>query len=281
MFSLSRRSALLAVLLPAIVFAGGIAKVPQGTETPEALKAVGIDQRLDSQIPLDAAFRNQRGETVTIGSLLRRRPAILTLVYYECPMLCTMILNGTLRTIRALEMTAGRDYDIITLSFDPSETPEIARRKREEYLERYHRPEAEQGWHFLVGEEANIRKVAEAAGFRYQRDPGTNQWAHASAIMVLTPEGRLSRYFYGVEYSARDLRLGLVEAAAGKIGTAVDQILLYCFHYDPATGKYSLAVLNTLRGAAALTVLALAGFWFKQYRNNRKRHHHVELPTIS
>lgn len=281
MRSLWRRFATASALAVLPVFAGGIAKVPQGTETPEALKEVGIDQRLDNQIPLDATFRNERGEPVRIGDLLRRRPAVLTLVYYECPMLCTMILNGTLRTIRALEMSAGRDYDIVTISFDPSETPEIARRKKEEYLERYHRPGAEQGWHFLVGDEANIRKVTEAAGYRYQRDPKSNQWAHASAIMVLTPEGRLSRYFYGVEYSARDLRLGLVEAAAGKIGSAVDQILLYCFHYDPTTGKYSLAVINTLRGGAVLTVLALAGFWLMQYRNNRKRHHHVELPTIS
>ncbi len=270
-----------ALALPAWADVG---KVPVGTEIPAQLKEVGIDQKLSSQIPMDAEFADEKGERVRIGQILSRRPTILALVYYECPMLCNMVLNGTLRSLRALKLNAGKDFDVIALSFDPSETPQLADKKKFEYTERYNRPGSENGWHFLTGDAANIRKVTDAAGFRYKKDDNNNgQWAHASAIMVITPDGRLARYFYGVEYSARDLRLAIVEAAQGKVGTMVDQILLYCFHYDVTAGKYSLAVLNIMRAGGVLTVLALLGFWLAAYRENRKggKQNHVEFSSVS
>jgi protein SCO1/2 len=275
------RRLLLAICCMALTGSAQVARVPTGaTEPPPQLENVGIDQKLDSQIPLDAVVRDEQGHEVTLGQLLGKRPAILALVYYECPMLCNMVLNGALRAAKALTLNAGSDYDVIALSFDPAETPDLARRKKEEYIERYNRPGAEQGWRFLTANEVNIQKVTAAAGFRYARDPANNQWAHASAILVLTPGGRVARYFFGVEYSARDLRFGLVEAAEGRVGTAVDQILLYCFHYDPATGKYSLAVMNTLRAGGVLTVSAILIFWLAQYRRGRKKQQH-EIPVIS
>ncbi len=270
-----------ALALPAWADVG---KVPAGTEIPAQLKEVGIDQKLSSQIPMDAEFNNEKGERVRIGQILSQRPTILALVYYECPMLCNMVLNGTLRSLRALKLNAGKDFDVIALSFDPSETPQLAEKKKFEYTERYHRPGGEAGWHFLTGDAANIHKVTDAAGFRYKKDEtNKGQWAHASAIMVITPDGRLARYFYGVEYSARDLRLAIVDAAQGKVGTMVDQILLYCFHYDVTAGKYSLAVLNIMRAGGVLTVLALLGFWLAMYRANRKggKQVHVEFSSVS
>ncbi len=260
-----------------------VGKVPLGTEIPEQLKEVGIDQRLGSQIPLDAEFDGENGQKVRIGQLMGKRPTILALVYYECPMLCTMVLNGALRSLRVLKLNAGTDFDIVAISFDPEETPALAAKKKAEYVDRYKRPGGAAGWHFLTGDKVNIQKVADAAGFRFKRDTVKNQWAHASAIMVVTPDGRLARYFYGVEYSARDLRLALVEAAQGKIGSVVDQILLYCFHYDPATGKYSLMVLNLMRAGGVLTVLSLLLFWLVTYRENSKRgkQGHVEFSSVS
>ena len=260
-----------------------VGKVPAGTEIPAQLKEVGIDQKLGAQIPLDAEFDTEAGQKIRLGQLMGKRPAILALVYYECPMLCTMVLNGTLRSLRTLKLNAGADYDVIAVSFEPQDTPQLAAKKKAEYVDRYKRPGGEAGWHFLTGDIANIKKVTEAAGFRYKKDPANGQWAHASAIMVLTPDGRLAQYFYGVEYSARDLRLALVEAAHGKVGSMVDQILLYCFHYDPTTGKYSLAVLNIMRAGGVLTVLSLLLFWLSMYRENSKRgkQGHVEFSSVS
>ena len=260
-----------------------VGKVPVGTEIPEQLREVGIDQKLGSQIPLDAEFDGENGQKVRIGQLMGKRPTILALVYYECPMLCTMVLNGTLRSLRALKLNAGTDFDVVAISFDPEETPTLASKKKAEYVDRYKRPGGAAGWHFLTGDKVNIQKVADAAGFRFKRDTVKGQWAHASAIMVVTPDGRLARYFYGVEYSARDLRLALVEAAQGKVGSVVDQILLYCFHYDPATGKYSLMVLNIMRAGGVLTILSLLLFWLVAYRENSKRgkQGHVEFSSIS
>ncbi|MEZ5351354.1 MAG: SCO family protein [Bryobacteraceae bacterium] len=270
-----------AMVLIALSARADVARVPAGTEPPGQLKDVGIDQKLNSQLPMDAQFLDEEGNAIRLGQLFGKRPVVLALVYYECPMLCTMVLNGTLRAARALKLNAGADYDVVAISFDPEETPNLALRKKEEYLERYNRPGAEQGWHFLTGDAVNIKRVTEAAGFRFRRDETTRQWAHASTIMVATPEGRLAQYFFGVEYSARDLRLGLVEAAQGRIGNAVDQVLLYCFHYDPATGKYSLVIMNILRAGGAATVLGLLVFWFAQYRRGRRKQNHVELPVIS
>ncbi|MEZ5398564.1 MAG: SCO family protein [Bryobacteraceae bacterium] len=275
------RSTIAVILAASAAYAEGLARVPAGTEPPPQLKDVGVDQKLNAQLPLEAEFLDEEGKSIRLGQLFGRRPVVLALVYYECPMLCTMVLNGTLRAARALQLNAGTDYDVVAISFDAEETPALALRKKEEYIERYNRPGAERGWHFLTGSPASIKAVTEAAGYRFSRDPSNGQWAHASAIMVATPEGRLARYFYGVEYSARDLRFSLVEASQGKIGTPVDQVLLYCFHYDPATGKYSLVIMNILRAAGALTVAALLLFWFVQSRRGRSKQNHVELPIIS
>jgi protein SCO1/2 len=259
-----------------------IGKVPLGTQLPPQLKDVGITQLLNNQLPLDAVFTNHEGRQVRFGGLLGKRPAILVFVYYECPMLCHMTLNGLLRTLRPMTFNAGEDYDVIAVSFDPSETPQMAEKKRFEYLEKYNRPSAANGWHFLVGDDANIRRLTRAAGFTYSKDSNTGQWAHASGIMALTPDGRLARYFYGVEFSARDMRFGLVEASQGRIGTPVDQVLLYCFHYDAATGKYGFFIMNLLRALAILTVLAICGFWYGEYRRGRGKYNHVDkLPAIS
>jgi protein SCO1/2 len=222
------------------------------------LNDIGIDQRLNGLVPLDLKFRDETGRTVSLGDYFGTKPVILVFVYYECPMLCTLTLNGLVRDLRAIPFDVGKEFNVVTVSFDPRETPELAAKKKQTYLDEYRRPGAAAGWHFLTGEQAAIEGLTNAAGFRYKYDPESQQWAHATAIMVLTPKGRLSRYFYGIEYSARDLRLGLVEAAGNRIGTPVDQVLLYCYHYDPMTGRYGLIIMSMLRLGGALTVLALA-----------------------
>lgn len=238
---------------------------------PEALEDVGIDQRLDEQVPLGLEFRDEDGRTVPLRQYFGRKPVVLSLVYYECPMLCTMALNGLLRSLRAVNLNVGEDFDVVTVSFDPNETPELAAAKKNGYVERYARSGGENGWHFLTGEEASIRQLTESVGFRYKYDPNTNQFAHASGIMILTPQGRIARYLYGIEYSARDLRLALVEASAGKIGSPVDQVLLYCFHYDPATGKYSLLIMNVVRTLGIATIVVLGGFMIVMFRRDRRK----------
>jgi protein SCO1/2 len=220
---------------------------------PPGLRDVGLDQKLNAQVPLDLQFRDETGRELPLSSYFGTRPVILALVYYQCPMLCTQILNGLVISLRGMSLESGRDFEVVSVSIDPTETPELAARKKAEYVRRY--AKSPLGWHFLTGAEPQIKELAHAAGFRYAYDPKTKQFAHASAIMVLTPTGKLSRYFYGIEYPPRDLRLGLVEASANKIGTPVDQLLLYCYHYDPGTGKYSAIVMNIVRLAGALTLL--------------------------
>ena len=262
--------------------ARAVNEVPQGTELPGQLKNVGIEQRLNAQLPLDAVFKDETGEAHPFGQFLTGRPVVLALVYYECPMLCTMTLNGLVRTLRPMTLGAGEHFDVIAVSFDPQDTPQGAWKKRTEYVERYGRPDSERGWRFLTGDQASIKRLTEAVGFRYSRDPQSGQWAHASGLMILTPDGKVSKYFYGVEYSARDMRFALVEASQGKIGNAADQVLLYCFHYDPATGKYGLLITNILRMGAALTVLGILAFWFMNRRGRRGKYHDVErLPITS
>jgi len=239
--------------------------------SPEFLDQIGIDQRLDEQVPLDLTFRNEQGKEIRLGDYFSEKPVILVLVYYECPMLCTEVLNGVLRSLRALSFTAGQEFDVVTVSFDPEETPTLALTKKRLYLERYNRAGAADGWHFLTGSEESIRRLTEAVGFRYVYVPARDQFAHASGIMVLTPQGKLSRYFYGVEFPTRDLRLGLVEAAANRIGSAVDQVLLLCFHYDPTTGKYGFVIMNAIRFAALLTVLGLGMFMVPGFLRDRKK----------
>ena len=224
---------------------------------PELLKQVGIDQKLNQTIPLNLAFRDENGNTVELGQYFGRKPVILTLVYYNCPMLCTQVLNGVESGLKELPTDIGKQFDVVTISIDPTESHVLAKVKKEMYVGMYGRPGAAEGWHFLTGDEAQIKQLADAVGFRYAYDPDTKQFAHASAIMLLTPEGKISRYFYGIQYPSRDLRLGLVEASEGKIGTPVDQVLLFCYHYDPATGKYGLLISRVIQAGGALTVLIL------------------------
>jgi len=230
------------------------------TGLPVALRDVGIDQKLDQQLPLDLVFHDESGQDVKLGQYFGQRPVVLAFVYYDCPMLCTQVLNGMVTSFRVLPFQVGKEFDVVTVSFDPRETSSLATSKKHvyiNYLPEKMRPAAMNGWHFLTGDQANIAKLTEAAGFRYHYDEATKQFAHASGIMVITPQGKLSRYFYGVEYAPRDLRLGLIESSANKIGSPVDQLLLYCYHYDPATGKYGAAVMKIMRIAGVLTVLSI------------------------
>ncbi len=240
---------------------------------PGALQGVGIDQRLDQQMPLGLTFRDEFGRDVQLSSFFHGKPVILALVYYRCPMLCTQILNGLESSLKAVSFMPGRDFEVVAVSFDPKDTPELAASKKQLYLRRYGRPGSANGWHFLTGDETNIHALTEAVGYHVKYDPSTDQLAHASGIMIATPEGRLSRYFYGVEYAPRDLRLGLVEASASKIGSPVDQILLFCYHYDPATGKYGTLAVGMVRYAGGAFVLICGGFLvFVFVRESRAKH---------
>ncbi len=246
---------------------GGIVRAD---EKPEILKQIGIDQRLNEMLPLDVPLRDEAGRAVRLGDYFGRRPVILALVYYNCPMLCTQVLNGLVGALNVMSLDAGRDFDVVAVSFDARETPAMAAAKKDAYLSRYKRPNAAGGWHFLTGDAASIERLTTAAGFRFRYDEKRDQFAHASAVMVATPDGRLARYFYGIEYPPRDLRLGLVEASAGRIGTPVDQVLLYCFHYDPASGKYGPVIVNIIRlaGVATLVFLGLS-LWMMSRRRAR------------
>jgi protein SCO1/2 len=224
---------------------------------PELLKQVGIDQKLNQPIPLNLAFRDERGRTVQLGEYFGHKPVILTLVYYNCPMLCTQVLNGVESGLKELPMDIGNQFNVVTVSIDPTDTHVLASVKQEMYTGMYGRSGATQGWHFLTGDEPQIKQLAAAAGFRYAYDPDTKQFAHASAIMILTPEGKISRYLYGIQFPSRDLRLGLVEASEEKIGSPVDQVLLFCYHYDPHTGKYGLLISHIIQAGGALTVLII------------------------
>lgn len=244
---------------------------------PAMVKGVGIDQNLNGQIPLELTFTDDTGQMVRLGQYFRQKPVVLALVYYECPMLCDMVLNGLTHSMEQVTLNLSGDFDVVTVSFNPKETWQLAAAKKANYVEKYQRKGAQQGWHFLTGQEENIKKLADAAGFHYKYDPITKQFAHASGIMVLTPEGKISRYFYGIEYKPRDLRLGLVEASQNKIGTFADQVLLFCFHYDPMTGKYGPVIANVTRGLASATVLGLGTFIFVLLR--RERHGDSRRPV--
>ncbi|HJP93453.1 MAG TPA: SCO family protein [Pyrinomonadaceae bacterium] len=230
------------------------------TGLPTALRDVRIEQKLDQQLPLDLTFRDETGQQVKLGQYFGQKPVVLALVYYSCPMLCTQILNGMVTSFRVLPFQIGKEFEVVTVSFDPRETNTLAAKKKQvyvDYLPEKMRAEARDGWHFLTGDEANIAQLAAAVGFHYRYDEATKQFAHASGIMLTTPQGKLSRYFYGIEYPARDLRLGLIESSENKIGSPVDQLLLYCYHYDPATGKYGAAIMKVMRVAGVVTVLGL------------------------
>ncbi|HEY2989491.1 MAG TPA: SCO family protein [Candidatus Binatia bacterium] len=236
---------------------------------PAALRDVALEQKLGAQLPLDLEFRDESGNKVRLDDYFGARPVILAFVYYRCQDLCPLTLDGLLRTLRALSFSAGDQFSVLTVSFDPRDTPSLAAAKKGDFIKRYARPGADGGWHFLTGDQAAIQRLTETVGFRYNEEG--DRYGHATGIMLLTPEGRIARYFYGIEFSPRDVRLGLIEASAGRIGSAVDQLLLFCYHYDPATGKYGLLITNVIRLAAAATVLALGGFIFLMLRGEARR----------
>jgi protein SCO1/2 len=258
------------VLVFAAVTAPRADEAAASSGRPAALETVGIEQNLGGQIPLDLAFRDEAGRTVRLGDLFGAKPVILNLVYYRCPMLCTEVLNGLVSSLETLRFDAGREFRVVTVSIDPRETPELAAEKKAVYLKRYGRDGASEGWRFLTGDEASIERLAEAIGFGYSYDAGTGQYAHAAGIFVATPDGRLARYFYGIDYAPRDLRLALVEASEGKVGTIADTIVLFCYQYDPATGRYGATILSVLRVAAVATVVALGSFFLVMWRRERR-----------
>ena len=233
------------------------------------VQGVGIDQNLNAQIPLELNFKDETGQIVRLGQYFRGKPVVLALVYYECPGLCDLVLNGLSHAMEQISLNVGTDYDVVTVSFNPKETWQLAGAKKANYIEKYQRTGAKQGWHFLTGREDAIKKLTNTVGFRYNWDPISKQFAHASGIMVLTPEGKIARYFYGITYKPRDFRLGLVEASANKIGTPADQVLLFCYHYDPTTGKYGMAITQITRALGTATVLCLGAFVFIMIRRER------------
>lgn len=236
----------------------------------QVIRQVRFDQKLQARVPLHLVFRDEAGRAVRLGDYFGRKPVVLSLVYYDCPMLCTLILNGLVKSLRTVNLDVGTDFEVVTLSFDPREGPALAAEKKAGYVRQYTRAGGEAGWHFLTGDEPAIRQLTEAVGFQYTFDTQTGQFAHASGIVVLTPEGKISKYLYGIEYAPRDLRLSLVEASAGRIGTLSDKVLLYCFHYDPTTGKYGLAIMRITRVAGLLTVALIVGFVAVMLRRERR-----------
>jgi protein SCO1 len=245
------------------------AGMPSGI-LPGELKKVSFDQNLGVQVPLDLPFRDETGRGVVLSQYFTGRPVILALVYYECPMLCVQALNGLVRSLKVLSLEPGRDYAIVTVSFNPAETPAQAAAKKDEYIARLNRPGGADAWHFLTGNDASIRMLTEAVGFHYVYDSVTKQFAHPTGMIVLTPEGKTSKYVFGIDYGPRDLRLALVEASDHKVGTPVDRLLLYCYHYDPATGKYGLVLLNVLRLGGVLTVAMIGGFILLMRRREKR-----------
>jgi protein SCO1/2 len=259
-----------AMLLSLIGIAAVSASAQQASR-PSILNQVGITQNLNAQIPPDLVFRDETGKSVRIGDFFGQRPIVLSLVYFDCPALCTEVLNGELRTMKAISLDLGKDFDAVTVSFEPKDTPALAKAKRDVYLGQYGRPGAADHWHFLTGDRQSIDSLTKAVGYHYAYDSSIHQYAHAAAILVLTPDGRIDRYFYGVIYPALDVRLGLVEASEGKLGTLTDHGLLYCYQYDPMSGKYGVVIMNVLRAAGGLTVLILGIFMTMMFLRERRR----------
>jgi len=254
--------------------AAGYKREPGMTSStvPAPLREIGFDQNIDQLVPLDVTFQDEAGRRVRLGDYFGRRPVVMVFAYYDCPMLCTQVINGLSSALNVLSLEPHQDFEIVTVSFNPKDTPAAAAKKKAMYLERYTRasaPQLDAGWHFLTGDQPSIERLTKAAGFRYVWDEKTKQFAHPTGIIVLTPDGRLARYLFGIEYGPRDLRYAIVEASAGKVGTPVDALLLYCYHYDPMTGRYGLVVMRALRLAGAATVLALAAFIVVMVRRER------------
>ncbi|HEX4807285.1 MAG TPA: SCO family protein [Bryobacteraceae bacterium] len=258
----------------ALVLASGL-QAASSPYVPPNLNGIGIEQRLNAQIPLDTVFRDESGASVPLRTFFGNKPVVLAPVYYRCPMLCSQILSGVVAGLRPLSLKPGRDFEVVAISFDPADTPAEAALKRNHYSHSYSSRAGTKGWHFLVGNQAAITAVMQSIGFHYRWDPVNKIFVHASGVMVITPEGRVARYLYGVEYEPKDLKLSLVEASHNRIGSAVDQILLYCYHYDPKTGKYGAVVLNTLKiGAILILVLMAAGMFFL-WRHDLRKHRHA------
>jgi protein SCO1 len=241
---------------------------------PPALNNVGIEQKLNEQLPFDAVFTNEEGQQVRLGDYFgNKRPVILALVYFECPMLCNEVLNGMTGSLKGISLSAGKEFDVVAISFDARENgkPGLTQNKKDAYIARYDRAGSAGGWNFLTGDQSEIDKVTQAVGFSYFYDEETNQFAHAGAIMVATPEGKLSRYLYGVDYAPKDLKFSLMESSENRIGNVVEQLYLYCFHYDPSTGTYGLTVLTIIRFAGVATLLGIGGMWFAFWRQNKRK----------
>jgi protein SCO1 len=264
------RALAIVLFLSPFAFSFRASAQPAGVRPP-VLKDVGIDQLLNNQVPLDLEFRDEEGRTVRLAEYFKDKPVVLSLVYYNCPRLCTQVLTGLLGALKGLPMTPGKEFVNLSVSFDPRETPQLAAAKKAEYLKRYNRPGAEAGWHFLTGDEAAIQALTKAVGFRYVWDPVTKQYAHAGGIMILTPQGKLSRYFYGIEYAPRDLRFGVIDASAGKVGSLADQIILYCYMYDPDRGTYGLVLMRLLRVFAGFTLVTLLSLFLYLRRKEKQR----------
>lgn len=238
-------------------------------QKPSILDQVGLDQRLNQQVPLNLTFNDETGQAVQLQQYFGAKPVILIMVYYQCPMLCTQVLNGFAGAMNGIvRFNIGREFNVVTVSIDPRDTPQDAADAKKKYLARYRRPGAEQGWHFLTGKKDQIDALAQAVGFRYAWDPEIKQYAHASGLMLLTPDGRVAQYYYGIEYVPRDIQLGLIEASKGKIGNVVDEVILYCYHYDPTKGRYGAAIFNVLRLTALATVMVLGGFMIIMFRRD-------------
>jgi protein SCO1 len=256
---------------------------PASDHLPSVLNKVSIVQKLNTQIPLDGEFRDETGKAIRMGDYFGKRPAILALVYYNCPMLCSEELDGLVGALEMVKFTPGKDFDVIVASIDPSETPEIAAKKKAFYLKRYGRPETADGWHFLTGQQPAINALASATGFGYVRVPGPDgkmtQFAHGSAIELLTPDARLSQYYLGVEYSPKDLRLGLVEASEHKIGSPVDAIMTYCYHYDPLLSRHSLVVARVVQLGCLVTLICLGSYMIVMFRRDRKAEKAMPVPN--
>lgn len=260
---LARLALLALLLLPAAHLGASGAPgspPPDAPLPPPPVKDVGFDQKLGEAVPLDLVFKDEAGKNVRLSQYFGKRPVVLSLVYFNCPMLCGMTTDGLVRSVRALRFDVGVDYEILSVSFDPRETDEMASAKKGPVMRQYGRKGGAEGWHFLTGGKESVDALTKAVGFRYVWDAEQKQFAHATGILVLTPQGRIARYFFGIEYSAKDLRLALIEASEEKIGNVVDQLLLLCYHYDPKTGRYTATVRNLVRGGAVITLLALAGF---------------------
>ena len=243
------------------------------TGLPPALDKVGIEQKLGDRLPLDTELKDENGKIVKLGDYFGKRPVVLALVYYDCPMLCNQVLNGLTGSLKGMSYEAGKDFDVIALSFDAreNEKPDLAKNKKASYMERYAHPGTEGGWHFLTGTQESIDKVTKAAGFSYKWDEKSQQFAHAGGIMITTVDGTLARYLYGIDYAPKDLKFALMESAENKVGNPAEQLLLYCYHYDPSTGKYGLSILRIMRLGGIATVLGLGAMVFVFWRRNKRK----------